>query len=68
MPPYYGMADINIDHPCFVDPAGSTRGEDFDGDGRGLDNDGDLAHDFDDMDCEALPVFDSTWSRIKILF
>jgi predicted CxxxxCH...CXXCH cytochrome family protein len=68
VPPYYGMPDVNIDHPCFVDPLGAIAGEDFDGDGEGIDNDGDLAYEADDPDCDDVPNVPSTWGRIKSLF
>ena len=68
VPANYGMADVNIDHPCFVDPMGTTRGEDFSGDGKGLDNDGDLLYEGDDPDCDLVPTVGSTWGRIKSLF
>jgi len=67
-PPYYGRAGVNLEHPCYVDPAGTPAGEDYDGDGQGLDNDGDLEYDFDDAECMAVPVEEATWGNVKALY
>jgi len=48
VPVYYLRSDVHIDDPCLVATPG---GEDWDGDGKGLDNDGDLAYEADDSDC-----------------
>jgi len=56
LPTYYGQADINISDPCVSTGAG---GEDFDDDGIGLDNDGDLAYDESDSDCGATGIGDT---------
>jgi hypothetical protein len=63
-PPYYALASVLVKDPCLGAPA---PGEDFTGDGQGLDNDGDLAYDEQDPDC-ALPVEDTTWGKIKALY
>ena len=64
-PPYYARTDVALDFPCTV--ASASGGEDYDGDGKGLDNDGDLAYDGSDSDC-SVPVRDSTWGHIKALY
>ena len=50
LPPYYSRADVNVKDPCLA--ASIDGGEDYSGNGRGLDNDGDLAYDGDDLDCQ----------------
>jgi hypothetical protein len=60
------LSDVNVSDPCATDPA--AGGEDWDGDTKGLDNDGDLDYDQDDADCLSAPVRPSTWSRIKGLY
>ena len=50
-PVYFLRADVNINDPCLTATPG---GEDWDGDGQGLDNDGDLAYDQDDADCSEI--------------
>lgn len=64
VPPHYARADVRVNNPC-----GSTGpgGEDWNGDGIGLDNDGDLLVDDADGDC-VTPVEPSTWGRIKALY
>lgn len=49
--PYYLRADLNLSDACVVAPI--DGGEDYSGDGLGLDNDGDLLYDGNDPDCEA---------------
>lgn len=49
-PVYYSRDDVNVNNPCVSVGAG---GEDWDGDTEGLDNDGDLAYDEADSDCDA---------------
>jgi hypothetical protein len=65
-PPYYFLASVFVQDPCFATPA--PPGEDFDGDGLGLDNDGDLLYDQNDPDCSSVPTEKSTWGRIKALY
>jgi hypothetical protein len=64
IPPYYVLASSLVKDPC---NSGAAPGEDFTGDGQGLDNDGDLVYDELDTDC-GVPVEDSTWGAIKALF
>jgi hypothetical protein len=64
-PPYYSRGDVNVDDPCLVAEAGG--GEDYDGDGKGLDNDGDLAYEGDDTDC-GLAADDDSWGTLKAQF
>ena len=64
-PPYYSREDVAIKSPCVVDPG--NGGEDWSGDGKGLDNDGDLAYDADDTDC-ATAIQNLTWGAIKGLY
>jgi len=52
-PPYYGTSSTTIVDPCVSSP--SPPGEDANGNGKGLDNDGDLLYDEADPDC-AQPV------------
>lgn len=65
LPPYYGQTGVNLTSSCETNP--SAGGEDYDGDGKGLDNDGDLAYDGDDPDC-SVPVDETTWGGIKALY
>jgi hypothetical protein len=64
-PPYYARADVSVKNPCAV--ATSNGGEDWDNDGTGLDNDGDLVYETEDTDC-ATPVWERTWGAIKKLY
>ena len=66
LPPYYGTANVSLSDPCELDTA--VGGEDYDGDGFGLDNDGDLLYDMNDPDCETVPVERSTWGAIKAVY
>jgi uncharacterized protein (TIGR03382 family) len=54
-PPYYGSADTRVTDPCNAAPAFA---EDFSGDDKGLDNDGDGQLDEDDPDCKTEPIED----------
>lgn len=65
-PPYYGLTSVSLSDPCETDT--EAGGEDYDGDGKGLDNDGDLAYDADDDDCTTTPAQRSTWGSIKVLY
>jgi hypothetical protein len=66
LPPYYGRSDVAISDPCLVEPA--AGGEDYSGDGFGLDNDGDFLYDAADPDCDPVPVEKSTWGGIKSVY
>ncbi|MBI5510963.1 MAG: hypothetical protein HY903_19555 [Deltaproteobacteria bacterium] len=46
--PYFGTPDTKLGDPCDL---GSPGGEDWNGDGKGLDNDGDGLYDAADPDC-----------------
>jgi hypothetical protein len=65
LPPYYANPGNN--HPDMPDNTCATGGEDFAGDIRGLDNDGDGNYELDDSDC-ATPVEPATWGNIKSLY
>ena len=65
VPPYYLLASSSVKNPCVASSA--DGGEDYDGDGFGLDNDGDLVYDEADPDC-AVPVEETTWGLIKSLY
>jgi len=66
LPPYYGRTDVLLSDPCSANTA--AGGEDWNGNGRGLDNDGDTAYDAADSDCTPVPVEKPTWSFIKALY
>lgn len=66
LPPYYGRDDVAISEPCLADAA--LGGEDYSGDGEGLDNDGDDLYDLNDPDCEAVQVEVLTWGKVKTLY
>ena len=66
VPAFYGRVDINVTDPCRRLTA--NGGEDFDGDGKGLDNDGDLLYDFQDPDCAFVPTEQESWSAWKAIF
>jgi hypothetical protein len=57
--------DVAISDPCVVH---SPLGEDWDGDGIGLDNDGDDLYEANDPDCVGVAVQESMWGAIKTLF
>jgi hypothetical protein len=65
-PPLYGTADVSLTDPCETDTG--AGGEDYDGDGFGLDNDGDLAYDTADSDCGLVPTEPITWGRVKAIY
>ncbi len=48
-PVYYTNTSVLVKNPCLASPAPS--GEDFDNDGKGLDNNGDLLYDENDTAC-----------------
>jgi len=66
LPPYYTRADVNVKEPC--DGLTSGPGEDYAGDGTGLDNDGDLLYDTNDPDCGAVQIEIMTWGRAKTIY
>jgi hypothetical protein len=67
LPFYYGLPGVAVGSPCATSPA--QGGEDWNGDGRGLDNDGDGLYDADDPDCTLSSIGDGTgdssWGRAK---
>jgi hypothetical protein len=66
-PHYYQQSRSAITNACRVNTA--NGGEDYDGDGRGLDNDGDGLYDGDDPDCEGqVSTVEETWGTLKVLF
>jgi hypothetical protein len=65
-PPYYWRDDVNLTYPCVV--ATAEGGEDYSGDGKGLDNDGDLLYDQSDPDCNPLPTRIRTWGYVKSVY
>jgi len=65
VPFYYTLASVNVKNPCVSDKA--SGGEDYDGDGTGLDNDGNLLYDENDPAC-SVPTVPSTWGIIKSRF
>lgn len=70
LPVYYTRTDVNITDPC--ETSTGAGGEDYNGDGKGLDNDGDLDYDANDSNCGATAVSDavilSAWGRVKTLY
>jgi hypothetical protein len=65
-PPYYLREDVSVKFPCVT--ASAVGGEDRNGDGKGLDNDGDLLYDESDPDCNPLPVRIRTWGQVKSIY
>jgi len=55
VPVYYSRADVDVKDPC---DSMTGSGEDWDADGKGLDNDGDLVYDESDSDCNPVGVVD----------
>ncbi len=67
LPYYYQGGRSTLVNTCRLDP--NNGGEDFDGDGFGLDNDGDGAYDAGDPDCNGIvEVLAESWSTLKSLF
>jgi hypothetical protein len=66
LPPYYSRTDVNVEDPC--DGGTGGPGEDYSGDGEGLDNDGDLDYDANDQDCEGVQTKVLTWGQAKVLY
>ena len=65
LPPYY--ANPGTDHSAMPTGPCGGQGENFAGDARGLDNDGDGSYDDADPDCVSA-VEEQTWGSIKSLF
>lgn len=65
VPFYYTLSNVNVKDPCVTSKA--SGGEDYDGDGEGLDNDGNQLYDEADPAC-SVPVEPSTWGTIKSLY
>ena len=65
LPPYYGQPGVSLTSPCETDPL--LGGEDYDTDGFGLDNDGDLAYDAADPDCIAAIPTMTEWALIAMV-
>jgi hypothetical protein len=63
---YYSRGDVSITAPCLTDPA--QGGEDYDGSGKGLDNDGNLQYEADDTDCKSIQVLEQTWGGLKAIY
>ena len=66
LPLYYSRVDVAVSDPCETDPA--LGGEDWSGDGEGLDNDGDDLYEAADPDCGSVSVEQSTWGAVKQLY
>ena len=66
LPAYYSRIDVNVKKTCTV--ASADGGEDWDGDGKGLDNDGDLAYEASDQDCTSTPVEPISWGAVKAIY
>jgi len=64
-PPGYLFSSVLVKMPC---SGGPPPGEDFNGDGVGLDNDGNLLYDGRDTACITVPNRKTTWGQIKALF
>jgi hypothetical protein len=65
----YNYQDGRTDllNPCRLNPA--NGGEDLNGDGHGLDNDGDGLYDANDPDCDKIiPVEQEAWGTVKAIF
>lgn len=66
LPAYYGRTDVALENPCRI---GKTNGgEDFSGDGQGLDNDGDGLYDGNDPDCAGVSSPENTWGAMKAIY
>lgn len=67
LPYFYTGGRSSIVNPCRTNP--ENGGEDWDGDGFGLDNDGDGNYDAADSDCDGIvPLTVEDWSTLKTLF
>jgi hypothetical protein len=63
VPVYYLRGDVNVKDPC---SAMLPDGEDYSGDGHGLDNDGDLVYDMSDSDCSSSGVEDGLAQTLSV--
>lgn len=63
VPVYYLRADVNVKDPC---SAALPDGEDYDSNGTGLDNDGDLVYDMSDSDCSSSGVEDDLAQALSL--
>ncbi len=63
LPAYYSRADVNVKFPCVV--AKSSGGEDYNLNGKGLDNDGDMVYETQDADCRTTGVQDAVPARLE---
>jgi hypothetical protein len=64
---FYTGGRSSIVNPCRTNP--ENGGEDWDGDGFGLDNHGDGNYDAADSDCDGIvPLTVEDWSTLKTLF
>ena len=67
LPYFYVEGRSSIVNPCRVNAA--NGGEDWNGDGFGLDNDGDDVYDDNDADCAGIvPTQTQSWSLMKAMF
>ena len=67
LPYFYQEGRSAIVNPCRLNPL--NGGEDWDGDGFGLDNDGDGLYDAADSDCDGrVTVTGQDWTTLKVLF
>lgn len=67
LPYYYQAGRTSIVNPCRTNAA--NGGEDWDGDGSGLDNDGDGLRDANDPDCaNIVQSWEATWGMVKAFF
>ncbi len=63
LPAYYSRTDVNLTQPCAIGK--NNGGEDYSGDGKGLDNDGDGVYDYNDTDCAGVETSEHSWGVIK---
>lgn len=66
LPAYYTRTDVNLTQPCAI--GRNNGGEDYSGDGKGLDNDGDGVYDYNDTDCAGVEATERSWGVIKSKF
>jgi len=67
LPYFYTEDRSSVVNPCRTNAA--NGGEDWNGDGEGLDNDGDGSYDAADSDCDGIvPTDAQSWSVLKALF
>jgi hypothetical protein len=63
LPAYYSRSDVNLTQPCAIGK--NNGGEDYNGDRKGLDNDGDGFYDYNDTDCAGVETTQPSWGVIK---